>query len=102
MPNIRTMQGLTPTIIVRETAVDLTEAAHLYPSIKQGSFVLRPESFEVSANEVDIYLSQADTLQLSPGSAEIQINWTYADGQRGAIYPKPISIGANHLPEELE
>lgn len=102
MATVKTMQGLTPTLIVRVSAVDLTEAAHIYPSLKQGGTIIRPESFEVAAHQVDIYLKQSETLRLVPGNAEIQINWTYANGQRGAIVPKPMTISANHLREELE
>ena len=96
-----TLQGLTPTITVTVAAVDLTEAENIYPSIKQGAEVLRPTIFDVAAHQVDIYLTQAETLALSPGMAELQINWTYATGQRGAIDPKSIRVLPNHLLEVL-
>ena len=102
MATVKTMQGLTPTIIVTISAVDLTEVAHVYPSLKQGRTIIRPESFEVSAHQVDVYLTQSETLLLIPGDAEIQINWTYANGQRGATVPKPMTVSANHLREVLE
>lgn len=102
MANITTMQGLTPTIIVTVPQdTDLTEAANVYPSIKQGKLLLRPVTFDVSAHQVDIYLSQEETLALNPGGAEIQINWTYSTGQRGATRPKPLTIAANQIREVL-
>lgn len=98
----KTMQGLTPTITVTlSTSTDLTQAAHIYPTIKQGGKVMRLTNFEFTAHQVDIYLTQADTLELSPGAAEIQINWTYSDGQRAATVPKGMTISPNHLLEVL-
>ena len=99
-----TMQGLTPTISVMVPVdVDLTEALHVYPSIKQiGVALVRPEIFDVSEHQVDLYLTQEETLKLMPGSAEVQVNWTYSSGQRGAIYPVKIRVLENHLLEVLE
>ena len=96
------MQGLTPTITITvPTDTDLTEAGNVYPSIKQGKKVLRPQTFDVSEHQVDIYLSQAETLELNPGGAEIQLNWTYPTGQRGATRPKPIMVDENQIKEVL-
>lgn len=100
--DITTMQGLTPTITVTvPETTDLTEALNIYPSIKQAKSLVRPETFVVSEHQVDIYLTQRDTLNLSPGIAEIQLNWTYATGQRGATTPASIRILPNHLLEVL-
>lgn len=97
-----TMQGLTPTITITVgTSTDLTEAGNVYPSIKQGKAVLQPDDFFVSAHQVDIYLTQAETLALDPGVAEVQLNWVYATGQRGATKPKAITVLPNHLLEVL-
>ena len=59
----KTMQGLTPTItIIVPDAVDLTEAAHVYVSFKQGGLVWeKTEGITVAAHAVDVYLEQADT-----------------------------------------
>lgn len=100
--DLTTMQGLTPTITVTVgTSTDLTEAGNVYPSIKQGKAVLQPDDFFVSAHQVDIYLTQAETLALAPGVAEVQLNWTYATGQRGATAPVSIRVLPNHLLEVL-
>lgn len=100
--DLTTMQGLTPTITITVgTSTDLTEAANVYPSIKQGKTLLLPTAFEVSAHQVDIYLAQEDTLAFAPGVAEVQLNWTYASGQRGATRPKGITVLSNHLLEVL-
>lgn len=100
--DLTTMQGLTPTITITVgTSTDLTEAGNVYPSIKQGKAVLQPDDFFVSAHQVDIYLTQAETLSLAPGVAEVQLNWTYATGQRGATVPKSLRVLPNHLLEVL-
>ncbi len=99
---LKTMQGLTPTITVTvPETVDLTEAANVYVSFKQGAKLLKPEGFTVAAHQVGIYLTQEDTLSFAVGAVEIQINWTYAGGQRGATKPVILSVSPNHLLEVL-
>lgn len=100
---MKTMQGLTPTIIVNVgESVDLTEAGHVYVSFKQGGKVWeKTDGFTVAAHAVDIYLEQADTLAFGVGPIEVQINWTYANGQRGATDPVTLSVLPNHLLEVL-
>lgn len=100
---MRTMQGLTPTITVTvDDEIDLTEAAHIYVSFKQGAKLLtKTDGLDVSAHEVDIYLEQAETLSFAPGVVEIQMNWTYASGQRMATKPVGLAVMPNHLLEVL-
>jgi hypothetical protein len=99
---LKTMQGLTPTIsIIVPDTVDLTEA-NVYVSFKQGSKLLKlTDGFDVSAHQVDVYLTQEDTLQFSAGTVEIQVNWVYSSGQRGATKPVNLSVSSNHLLEVL-
>lgn len=98
-----TMQGLTPTITVTVPEdYDLTEAAHVYVSFKQGKTLLKlTDGFDVSAHQVDVYLTQADTLALNVGTAEVQLNWTYGSGQRAATKPVTLNVLPNHLLEVL-
>lgn len=101
---LNTMQGLTPTITVKvPTSIDLTEAANIYVSFKQGNrLVLKlSENLDVSAHQVAVYLTQEQTLMFKAGPAEIQVNWTYSSGQRGATKRKEIYVDANHLLEVL-
>lgn len=99
----KTMQGLTPTIIVTvPDGIDLTEAGNVYVSFKQGGSVWKKtDGFTVAAHAVDIYLEQADTLAFGVGTVEVQINWTYANGQRGATKPVALTVLPNHLLEVL-
>lgn len=101
---IETMVGLTPTIIVRmPQEIDLTEAAHVYVSFKQaGKLILKKtDGFTVAPHEVSVYLTQEETLKFAPRDATIQVNWTYATGQRGATRWVGIAFNNNHLPEVL-
>ena len=100
---LKTMQGLTPTITVTVgNDIDLTEAAHIYVSFKQGKKLLKlTDGFDVTEHQVDIYLEQADTLSFDPGSVEIQLNWTFSSGQRAATKPVVLSVAPNHLLEVL-
>lgn len=103
MASLQTMQGLTPTFIVKvPDTVDLTEAAHVYVSLRQGRTLVKlTEGFNVEAHKVDIYLTQAQTIIFEPGDIEIQVNWTYSDGSRAATKIKNITITRNHLLEVL-
>lgn len=101
---IESMVGLTPTIIVRfPEEIDLTEAAHVYVSFKQFDRLImkKTDGFTVDAQEVSISLTQEETLKFKPGDATLQINWTYATGQRGATRWLRICFDRNQLPEVL-
>lgn len=102
---LQTMQGLTPTIIVTlPEEIDLTEAANVYASFKQGRKVdlVISEGLDVQAHSVGIYLEQAQTLLFEPGDLGLMINWTYSGGQRGATNEIMLHVNANHLLEVLE
>lgn len=99
---LKTMQGLTPTITINvPEEVDLTEAANVYVSFKQGQRVTKAATFDVFAHQVDVYLTQAETLAFNVGTVEVQLNWTYSSGQRGATNPVTLAVAANHLLEVL-
>lgn len=101
---MRTMQGVTPTIIMRvPESIDLTDAAYHYVTFKQGKKLLleMTDGFTVSEHQVEIYLPQESTILFNAGAVEIQLNWVYATGQRGATVPKNIVVRENHLREVL-
>ena len=100
---LSTMQGVTPTIIIKlPTTIDLTQASHVYVTFKQNKVLIKMvDDCIVSEHQVEIYLSQEDTLMFERGAVEIQVNWTYATGQRGATRPRGIEVAANHLREVL-
>lgn len=101
---LNTMQGLTPTIIVRvPQTIDLTEASNHYVSIKQNDCLVlkKSEGFIVEQHEVEIYLTQEETLRFRTGTIFLQLNWTYATGQRGATRWIGIRVEPNQLLEVL-
>lgn len=100
---LKTMQGLTPTITITVgTSTDLTEAENVYVSLKQGGNVWKKtDGFTVSAHAVEVYLEQADTLAFDAGAVEVQLHWTYPNGQRGGTNPKNLSVLPTHLREVL-
>ncbi len=99
------IQGVTPTftLTVPET-VDLTEAVNVYATFSQGHQDITKTGNEITvrAHEVDVYLSQEDTLSFVKGSVMVEMNWTYADGSRGATYKVCIEWDDNLLKKVLQ
>ena len=98
-------QGVTPTftLTVPET-VDLTAAANVYATFDQGKISLTKTGTDltVSAQTVDVFLSQQETIMFQKGYVAIQLNWTYSDGSRGCSEIKSIPWDINLLPEVLQ
>ena len=93
------VRGTTPTfrLILNDEYVDLTQALNVYVSFRQNDFLITKtgEDIDVSENEVDVYLSQRETLKFKPGNIEIQLNWTYLDGRRACSNIMVVQVGAN-------
>ena len=85
---VRTMQGTTPTFILTlPDTVDLTEAQNVYVTFSQGSqnsLTKSGNDIAVSAHQVDVYMTQKDTLRFRNGTVLIQMNWTFSGGERAA------------------
>lgn len=101
------VKGTTPTfrLMLSDETVDLTQANKVYAAFRQGCFLLRKQDDDitVSANEVDVYLSQTETLQFKPGAnIEVQLNWTYADGRRACSNIIRVPVTDNLIGSELE
>lgn len=83
-----TMQGTTPTFVLTlPETVDLTEARNVYVTFRQGSqnaLTKTGDDLIVYAHEVDVYMTQKDTLQFRDGIVLVQMNWTFSGGQRAA------------------
>lgn len=98
-------QGITPTftLLVPET-VDLTQAENVYVTFRQGSRELTKTGREitVSAHSIDVFLSQEETLSFERGSVRIQVNWVYADGNRGETNIASVEWAETLLREVLE
>ena len=83
------IRGTTPTfrLTINDDSVDLTQAEHVYVTFKQGcgiSLSNTGSDVEVQAKQVDVYLAQKETLLFRTGQLDIQLNWTYDQGQQRA------------------
>ena len=97
------VQATTPTIIMTlPNDVDLTEAQTVMFSLVQGSSVIRKVIENAEAHQVSVYLTQEETLGLSNGNAQIQLNWTYADGSRACTNIVNINVTPNLLKAVIE
>lgn len=99
------IRGTTPTfkLTITDNTVDLTQASNVYATFEQRGKVLTKTGADltVAAREVDVYLTQAETLGFYRGPLEIQLNWTYSGGERACSEIIRISIGDNLVPEVL-
>ena len=96
-------RGTTPTLELPldDETFDLTEQNHVYVTLKNGNNVLTKSDADltISAHEVDVYLTQAETLAMISDTTEVQVNWTYADGSRDATFPARLQMGKQLLME---
>lgn len=91
-------QATTPTFVLTlPNTVDLTEAETVMFSLRQGFYALDKsgEDLTVEAQTVSVYLTQAETLALKSGLAQMQLNWTYPDGSRACSNIANVSIDPN-------
>lgn len=93
------IRGTTPTftLTVDDESLDLTGALNVYATFKQGSTIIEKtgEDLVVTAQQVQVYLSQEETLRFLTGTLQIQLNWTYVDGRRACTDIAEINVGAN-------
>ena len=99
------IRGTTPTfeLKITDVTVDLTQATNVYATFAQwGKTITKTgNDIDVTAQQVDVYFSQADSLSFSSSTIEVQLNWTYTDGSRAATNIIKVVIGDNLLPEVL-
>ena len=92
------VQATTPTIIMNlPNTVDLTQAQTIVFTMTQGSTVIKKVITDASEQQVSVYLTQDDTLGLSNGIAQIQLNWTYSDNSRACTNIVNINVTPNLL-----
>lgn len=101
------IRGTTPTfkLSVKDTTVDLTEAQNIYATFKQKcgvSITKTGNDVEVAEHEVDVYLSQEETLKFREGDLDIQLNWTYQDGKRACSNVIRIHVADNLIGSVLK
>lgn len=101
------IRGTTPTFILKlkDASVDLTKAANVYVSFSQGNIkiIKSGDDLTVSPLEVDVYLTQAESLRFNGNSTlNIQLNWTYDDGSRACSNIVSTDVGINLIGKVLE
>ena len=99
------VQATTPTFILTlPDTVDLSQAANVYFSMRQKNALIEKtgDDLTVDGQTVSVYLSQAETLQLVSGAAQIQLNWTYANGSRACSNIVSVQVTENLLKEVVE
>lgn len=105
------IRGTTPALtltIPNGKGLDLTQAEAVYVTLRkrEKTVTLTGEALTVKPLAVTFRLSQEDSLALSTGEAEVQINWTYRDAVsgtlcRGATVAQRIHIGEQLLEEVI-
>ena len=100
------VRGTTPTfrLYLNDEYVDLTQAVNVYVSFEQKDVLITKtgEDLEILTDEVDVYLSQSETLKFIKGDVEIQLNWTYLDGRRACSNIITIEVDRNLIGDVLE
>jgi hypothetical protein len=92
------VQATTPTIIMDlPETVDLTQAQTIVFSLVQGSTNIKKTITDAEAHKVSVFLSQTETLGLFSGTAQVQLNWTYPDGNRACTNIVNINVTPNLL-----
>ena len=98
-------KGTTPTFLLTlPESVDLTEAVNVYATFRRGEVCVTKTGREMvlTPNTASVQLSQEETLRFPAGKeAEVQLNWTYADGTRACTEIAAVSVARNLLPEVL-
>ena len=88
----------TPTFTLKvPDTIDLTVAENVCFTITQDPVTITKENLEPEAHKVSVYLTQEESGLFKSGNAEIQLNWTYEGGGRGATRKKTIKIEDNLL-----
>ena len=105
------IRATTPTFIftIKSDTLDLNQADSIYVTFSQGSKKVTKTGEDVALDgtkTVSVWLTQEESLALSEGELECQINWTYHDGydnyRRAATVVKTICVTKQLLRRILE
>lgn len=98
-------RATTPTLtLTLPQGFSLDNAEHVYVTIRQGpvSVTKMEDTLVIDENTIEVYLEQAETLEFAAGSVMIQLNVTYAGGQRYCTDIVRVNVKENLIPEVLE
>lgn len=107
------IRGTTPTfqLKIADEDLDLRDARNVYATFQQGENILTKTGSDltitvtegdVNLNQVDVFLSQAESLSFKAGNIYAQLNWTYDDGNRACSNIISIKVGSNLIGSVLE
>ena len=99
------VQATTPTFILTlPNDVDLSIANDVWFTMRQGCTRIQKhgDDLEIDGNIVSVYLNQSDTVHVTKGTVDLQLNWTYDNGRRACSEIKTISVSENLLKEVIE
>lgn len=108
------IRGTTPTfkLLINDETLDLTQASGVYASFEQGTTEILKTGNDLTiscthgdtgnVNEVDVFLSQSETLSFKVGEILCQLNWTYANGERACTNIIRIKVGNNLIESVIE
>lgn len=78
-------RGTTPTLTfeIESEDLDLTNAEHIYVTIKYGNRLLTKADSDliIAAKSIQLTLTQQETLAFG-NTVGVQVNWTYSNGAR--------------------
>ncbi len=100
-----TARGTTPTFTLTfaKPDLDLTEAANVYVTFKQLPVKITKtgNDLDIEARQIEVYLSQEETLRFIVGDVKIQANWVNSTGGRGASKVATVYLSEQLLEEIL-
>lgn len=98
------IRGTTPTFIINVHGdFDLLEANNVYVTFEQECYKITKtgDDLEVYEHQINVYMSQSETLKFKTGQVDIQVNWTYGDGNRASSNIANIYVDRNLIGEVL-
>ena len=100
--------GTTPTftlVVKNDEDLDFNNAEHIYFTITQGKVSYTKTGEDViiiDETTLQVTLTQEETLSFKYNTeAEIQLNWTYANGARAATKVLNVTLSKNLIREVL-
>ena len=98
-------QATTPTFILTlPNSVDLSQTENVYFTLRQNNVSIQKSTDDlvIEGQTVSVFLSQLDTLQLTAGTAQMQLNWTYNNGSRACSNIVSVNVTENLLKAVVE
>lgn len=99
------VQATTPTFVLTlPNDVDPSDFANIYFTLRQKNVLIEKTGTDltIDGQTVSVYLSQAETLKLISGSAQIQLNWTYPNSARACSNIVSVQVTENLLKEVVQ